>query len=100
MHDPRQNVRVTFLHTSGENDASIELVEPVDESSPIVAFLKKGGGLHHVCYEVDSLEEQSERSRAARAVPVKPPQPAVAFGGRRICWFYTAERLLIEYLER
>jgi hypothetical protein len=31
---------------------------------------------------------------------VKNPLPAVAFGGRRIAWVYTPEKLLVEYLER
>jgi methylmalonyl-CoA/ethylmalonyl-CoA epimerase len=77
----------------------VELVEPAADDSPVAAFLKRGGGLHHVCYEVASLEAEIERSRAARAVLARPPQPAVAFGGRRICWVFSPQRLLIEYLE-
>lgn len=100
FHDPNQNVRVTFLQTGAPGEASIELIEPVDEKSPVVAFLKKGGGLHHVCYEVDSLEAQLEISRSVKALVVKPPLPAVAFDGRRIAWVITPERLLVEYLER
>jgi hypothetical protein len=35
-----------------------------------------------------------------KAVVIRPPKPAVAFGGRRIAWMVTRERLVIEYLER
>jgi methylmalonyl-CoA/ethylmalonyl-CoA epimerase len=66
----------------------------------VLAFLKRGGGLHHLCYEVDQLDAQLERSRASGGLIVRLPIPAVAFGGRRIAWFYTKEKLLIEYLER
>jgi methylmalonyl-CoA/ethylmalonyl-CoA epimerase len=92
-------VRVSFLEP-GDGRASLELVEPAGDESPVTAFLRRGGGLHHLCYEVDSLERQIERCRAVRAVMVRPPMPAAAFAGRRICWFFSRQRLLLEYLER
>jgi len=98
IHDPLQGARVSFL-TVGDGDAQIELVEPAADDSPVARFAQKGGGLHHLCYEVPVLEEQLERSRVAGAVLVSSPQPAVAFEGRRICWVFTKERLLVEYLE-
>jgi methylmalonyl-CoA/ethylmalonyl-CoA epimerase len=99
-HDPLQNVRVSFLSSGIPDATSIELVEPVDETSPVVEFLRRGGGLHHLCYEVDSLAEQLERCRADGAAVVRPPLPAVAFEGRRICWTVNRDRLLVEWLER
>lgn len=98
IHDPLQMANVTFL-VAGAGQPLIELVEPAGEGSPVARTAKQGGGLHHLCYEVDSLEEQLEQSRAARAILVRPPLPAVAFNGRRICWVFTRERLLLEYLE-
>lgn len=100
IHDPLQRVRVTFLRRQNAADSLLELVEPVDDKSPVMGFLKRGGGLHHLCYQVDNLEKQLELSREVGGLVVRPPLPAVAFGGRRIAWFYTKEKLLIEYLER
>jgi methylmalonyl-CoA/ethylmalonyl-CoA epimerase len=100
VFDPHQNVRVTFLHSENPADPLFELIEPAGENSPVLKFLKKGGGMHHVCYLVNSLEEQLQRSRSQRALVVRQPVPAAAFGGRRIAWVYTANRLLIEYLEK
>lgn len=38
-------------------DILIQLVEPTSENSPISNFLKaRGGGLHHLCFEVDDIE--------------------------------------------
>src|SRR5690242_12351583 len=54
-HDALQRARVTFLRTSGPADPLIELVEPAGELSPVRRFLQKGGGLHHLCYEVEDL---------------------------------------------
>lgn len=97
--DPYQKVRVTFLRAAQE-DARIELVEPNAEDNPVNLFLKKNGpGLHHLCYEVDSLEEALAELRSKGALLAKPPKPTVAFGGRRIAWVLTAEKLLLELLE-
>jgi methylmalonyl-CoA/ethylmalonyl-CoA epimerase len=99
IHDPNQLVRVTFLHGKHAADPLVELVEPAGEKSPVLSFLQRGGGLHHICHQVDNLEEQLRRSRAAGGLITRPPLPAVAFGGRRIAWVYTKNKLLIEYLE-
>lgn len=100
IHDPNQGVRVTFLCSKNPNDPLIELVEPAGDGSPVLSFLKRGGGLHHVCYVVDSLEKQLEDCRAQHSLVVRSPLPAAAFGERRIAWAYTKNKLLVEYLER
>jgi methylmalonyl-CoA/ethylmalonyl-CoA epimerase len=99
-HDPLQKVRVSFVTARAEGAASVELVEPVDESSPVTEFLRQGGGLHHLCYEVDDLDEQVRRCRQDGSLLVRSPLPAVAFEGRLICWTLSRERLLVEWLER
>jgi methylmalonyl-CoA/ethylmalonyl-CoA epimerase len=100
IHDLNQDVRVTFLRSRVEGDPLFELVEPASEKSPVNSFLKRGGGLNHVCYVVDSLEKHLELCRSQGALVVRNPLPAAAFGGRRIAWVYTKHKLLIEYLER
>lgn len=100
IHDLNQDVRVTFLRSRFEGDPLFELVEPASEKSPVNSFLKRGGGLNHVCYIVESLETQLELCRSQGALVVRNPLPAAAFGGRRIAWVYTKHKLLIEYLER
>jgi methylmalonyl-CoA/ethylmalonyl-CoA epimerase len=100
IHDPLQEARVTFMRCAGPESPAVELVEPAGDTSPLHKVVAKGGGLHHVCYEVDSLDAQLAESRAAGCLVVKNPLPAVAFGGRRIAWVYTRQKLLVEYLER
>lgn len=100
IHDPLQTVRVSFLHPRAAGSPSLELVEPAGAGSVVQRFLEKGGGLHHLCFEVDSLEAQLERANASRDRIVHPPAPAAAFDGRRIAWVYTRNKLLVEYLER
>jgi methylmalonyl-CoA/ethylmalonyl-CoA epimerase len=98
--DPNQKVKVGFLATS-PGGAQIELVEPDAPDAPVQRFLaERGGGLHHVCYEVDDLDKALAEMRARGAVIAKRPKPAVAFEGRPIAWVITAEKLLVELLER
>ncbi len=51
---PAQGVRVCFVDLP---NAQIELIEPLGEDSPILAFLAKNplGGQHHVCFEVPDI---------------------------------------------
>jgi methylmalonyl-CoA/ethylmalonyl-CoA epimerase len=98
--DPYQKVKVTFLRTRSA-DPQIELVEPDGEDSPVLRFLReKGSGLHHVCYEVEDLDAAMADMKSRGAMIARRPKPAVAFQGRRIAWMLTAEKLLVELLER
>jgi methylmalonyl-CoA/ethylmalonyl-CoA epimerase len=98
--DPYQRVKIAFL-TLRPGDPLIELVEPMGQDSPVHRFLtERGGGLHHVCYAVGDLEVRMAEMKACRSVIIRRPKPAVAFDGRRIAWLLTAEKLLVELLEK
>lgn len=44
---------------------SIELVHPLNGEGPIAGYLeKKGGGLHHLCFRSDNIEEDILRLKA------------------------------------
>ena len=99
FEDPLQKVKVAFLSTN-PNDARLELVEPAGADSPVYRFLtEKGGGLHHTCWQVEELDSTLTEMRSRGCLIAKKPQPAVAFGGRRIAWLITPEKLLVELLE-
>jgi methylmalonyl-CoA/ethylmalonyl-CoA epimerase len=100
IHDPLQRVRVAFFSPVDVRNPVFELVEPADQLSPVSKFLKKGGGLHHVCYEIDDLESVLTMARCRGLVVVASPKPAAAFDGRRIAWICSKNRLLMEFLER
>ena len=99
-HDPIQRVRVAFIYPATAGQPSIELVEPADETAPVRRFLERGGGLHHICYEVEDIVAEVSAAPERGLTVIRRPQPAVAFDGRRIAWVVTKENLLIEYLER
>src|SRR2546428_86825 len=100
IHDPHQVVRVAFFRGRNSTDPLVELVEPAGATSPVHSFLKRGGGLHHLCYEVKALDKHLEFMGLTFGKIVRPPLPAIAFGGRRIAWVFTKNKLLLEFLER
>ncbi len=47
-------------------DLEIELMQPLDEDSPVGRFIaRRGEGIHHVAYEVDDLAEALASAREA-----------------------------------
>jgi methylmalonyl-CoA/ethylmalonyl-CoA epimerase len=100
VFDPIQKVRVTFFEGRSKTDPLVELVEPGGSDSPVTKFLERGGGLHHLCYEVDDLEGHLKFCRSVGNTILRAPVPAVAFGGRKIAWAMTRKKLLVEFLER
>ena len=53
-----QKVNICFLKTS---NVYIELIEPADPDSPIISFVKEGGGFHHLCFEVDDIQQEIDK---------------------------------------
>ena len=55
VHNTRQRVNVLFLQKAGSLD--LKLIEPADDQSPLVDFVRKGGGLHHLCFKVPDVSQ-------------------------------------------
>jgi methylmalonyl-CoA/ethylmalonyl-CoA epimerase len=56
---PSEGVKTAFLHIGG---SKIELLEATNPDSPIAKFLdKKGGGVHHIAFDVEDIEAEIER---------------------------------------
>jgi len=54
-----EGVKVAILHFS---NGRIELMQPINDNSPIKKFLeKKGEGLHHMALETDDIEGEVTR---------------------------------------
>jgi methylmalonyl-CoA/ethylmalonyl-CoA epimerase len=108
--DPIQRVSAVFISAGNEGSVSIELLQPLDDQSPVSKFLtQRGGGLHHLCFEVDDIEETTEALRKRGLKMVRPPVECVGYdrsfglGGTkptRIAFFLLANKLLIELLQK
>ena len=65
-----QKVNICFLKA---NDVYIELIEPAEENSPITNFAKEGGGFHHLCFEVDNIQQEINKMVKNGAHLIVPP---------------------------
>jgi len=63
--------KVAFLFVK---NTYIELVQPNNAEDGIGKFLKRGGGMHHICYEVENIERFLEemKKKNVRSVTQKP----------------------------
>jgi methylmalonyl-CoA/ethylmalonyl-CoA epimerase len=96
--DETQRVKVLFL-ASDPCAPSLELIEPLPGKSPARGALEKGGGLNHLCFEVDDIEAAVQQARLAGVVCVCPPVPAAAFNQRRVAFLVYKGIGLIEFVE-
>jgi len=94
--DPLQHIRGLFL-TLGP--MRVELLEPLDETSPIHSHLKRGIKIYHHGFTCRDVARTTERLVAGRARVVSPPKPAVAFQNRPVAFLLLASGLLIELIE-
>ena len=94
-----QNVRVAFLKKEGS--PLLELVQPLDKTSPVCNILKKVGvSAYHFCYETDDLQKTIEDLENQDFKLLVEPVEAIAFDNRKICFLYQIEVGLIELLEK
>lgn len=93
-----QGVVVAFLPLGG---SEVELIEPVAPDSGVSRFLeRRGPGLHHICLEVDDLDEAVSRLRGM-GVELIDDDPYIGTGGRRIAFIHprAAHGVLVELYE-
>ena len=84
---PSQKVRVAMFSVG---ESRIELLEPTSEESPIAkAIEKRGQGIHHIAYSVDSAKEEidSMKRKGIRMIDNSPREGA---GGTRIAFIHPA----------
>jgi methylmalonyl-CoA/ethylmalonyl-CoA epimerase len=80
----RPPVRLTYLDCG---NACIQLVEPLDDASPVAEFLAEHGpGLHHICFGVDDVP-----AGATALSPDGTPPAAIGSGRGRPSAFVAGE---------
>ncbi|KAF0135267.1 MAG: Lactoylglutathione lyase [Candidatus Saganbacteria bacterium] len=98
--DPIQKVEVCFVEMGLGRDLTIELIKPVSEDSPVSKFLSQGGGLHHLCFEVDDIHEAIKTLRAKGSLIFGEPVPGKGHKDQLTVWLYTSEKELVELVEK
>lgn len=94
-----QKVRVAFIEIGG---VKLELIEPLGEDSPVAKFIqKRGEGLHHICFEVDDIEDALKKVKE-NEVRLVDCVPRVGATGKRIAFLHpeSAFGVLIELKEK
>lgn len=89
-----QGVRAHHLPVG---ETRIELLEPLDEGSPIARFIARHGpGLHHLAFAVADFDAGRARAIASGLEPIG--EPSTGAGGKRIQFFHprSAGGVLIE----
>ncbi len=96
---PAQGVRVCFVDAP---NTQIELIEPLDDSSPIAGFLRRNpaGGQHHLCFEVPDIHAAIADLTAKGATVLG--QPRIGAHGTPIVFVHPRDMggLLVELMEQ
>ncbi len=95
---PEQGVRVCFVDAP---NTQIELIEPLDDASPIAGFLARNpaGGQHHLCFEVADLDAAIAEAKDLGARSLGSPR--IGAHGTRIVFLHPKDMggVLIELME-
>jgi methylmalonyl-CoA/ethylmalonyl-CoA epimerase len=80
--------------------SEIELLEPLNPDNGVGKFLaRRGGGLHHVCFETDDVVRELESARA-KGLQLIDQQPRRGLAGM-ICFLHpkATRGVLVEYAQ-
>jgi methylmalonyl-CoA/ethylmalonyl-CoA epimerase len=97
IHDPVQTAFVQFFKVPGDV-AYLELVAPDGPASKLARSVAKGG-LNHLCYGTDNIEQSCQDLRRDGMILLQTPVNACAFPGRRIAWLMGRDGIPIELVE-
>lgn len=92
-----QGVRAALLKI-GESE--IELLEPINPDGGVAKFLaRRGGGLHHVCFETDDVERELDGAKA-KGIQLIDQKPRAGLAGM-ICFLHpkATRGVLVEYAQ-
>ena len=92
-----QGVKAALLQ-AGETE--IELLEPINPENGVGKFLaKRGGGLHHVCFETEDVAKELDGARA-KGIQLIDQKPRHGLAGL-ICFLHpkATRGVLVEYAQ-
>ncbi|MEP3197688.1 MAG: methylmalonyl-CoA epimerase [Lentilitoribacter sp.] len=83
-------VTVVFIELP---NTKVELLEPIDASSPIAAFLEKNpkGGMHHICYEVEDIAAAKSQLIETGARVLGDGEPKIGAHGKPVLFLHPSD---------
>ena len=87
---PEHGVKVVFIESP---NTKVELLEPLNENSPISKFLIKNpnGGMHHICYEVSDLKSASKKLKEVGARILGDGNPKIGAHGNPVIFLQPSD---------
>jgi methylmalonyl-CoA/ethylmalonyl-CoA epimerase len=89
-----QKVKIALIKLE---NVMIELLQPTDRNSTVFNFWQRGGGIHHICYLVDSIDQfLAQNKRRIKVIRNKQ----IGLQGRNTAFFLIRNNFnLIEIIE-
>ena len=84
---PEHGVNIVFI---AADNGKVELLEPLDETSPIAKFLERNpdGGLHHICFDVPNLLASRDQLLASGGRLLGSPNPKMGAHGKPVLFIH------------
>lgn len=96
--DPLQGITGRFLEGPGPR---LELVSGTGAADGVLTgMLDRGVKMYHLAFTSRDFEASVQEAIRCRGKMVVAPVPAVAFGGRRICFIFLPNLMLTELIEQ
>lgn len=95
---PAEMAQIAFLPIG---DSEVELVRPTTSDSGLARFLeKRGPGMHHVCLEVDDIDEMLAQLKA-KGIQLINEEARTGIGGKRYAFVHpkSANGVMVELYE-
>ena len=97
IFEPHEKINTQFL--VNEKGERIQLIEPVDDSSPVFNALQKGGGVNHICYRCSNIRDTLKKVEQHRCVVVRSPFAGAGVGGRQVAFAVHPDLGIVEFVE-
>lgn len=97
--DRNRNVKIAFGNKEGYR---IELIAPLNKGleSPVDQYLSNVSGTpYHICYQSSCFDSEIEELKKQGFKVIIDPEPAVAFGGKRVVFMMSLGLGLMEIVE-
>lgn len=96
--EPVQRVYVAYAKKEGS--PTIELLQPLDDKSPIVKVLSKNGSApYHICYAVPDIESAIRELRGRKYLPLSKPIPGRGLDDALMVFMFNKEIGLIQLVQ-
>ena len=96
-YDEHRKINISFIINGNYR---VELIEPVDDSSPMYPLLKRYKNTpYHICYEVDDLEASIAELSTKGYTVMQEPLEAPCIENKRVSFLINSNLGIIELVE-